>query len=160
MFFIDTSREFANHEVPWTLFEKDQIHPNLKGSMVMVDCIRKRISLSERKQALRSFISKPATPYSRQMSYAESAARPPNTSRISQTKYGDEMLDDPAAVKSGNSSTHTTNHTYTILTIPVCTSRRQCLVAKILSSMDASSPPSVSTSNAPVLSTMHGQRLV
>jgi hypothetical protein len=108
--------------MPGTLFERDNIHPNLKGTMAIVNCIRKKIALSERKQSLRNFISKPATPYSKHVSYAQSVDTPEGGERC-QKKSGNTQpenrpsraVDDVRSAQNlvfRNSSTNVPNHSY------------------------------------------------
>jgi hypothetical protein len=40
VYYVNTLREFTSHTSLQALFERDQIHPNTKGSMVMTLCIR------------------------------------------------------------------------------------------------------------------------
>ena len=71
--YIDTAAAFLNHDEVWALFEEDGVHPNGKGTMVMMNCIRRKIQQLGQKHSFRNFISKPATPNS--LSYADCAAR-------------------------------------------------------------------------------------
>ena len=73
IFFIDISRDFVNDRTPWSLFNQDRIHPNVRGTSVMINSIRRKFELHSRKHSLRCFVNKPATPHS--VSYADSLTR-------------------------------------------------------------------------------------
>jgi lysophospholipase L1-like esterase len=69
VYYIDLFSAFLNQTSPsWELLEKDGLHPSLKGTIVMMSCIQRKIQLHDRQSARHKFISKPATPSS--MSYA------------------------------------------------------------------------------------------
>ena len=66
VYFINNAVAFQNHNSPWSLFEKDGVHPNQMGTQVMIQNIRKK--LQQQQRAYHQFTSKPATPTS--LSYA------------------------------------------------------------------------------------------
>lgn len=68
--YIDTCTEFLNHDTPWTLFDKDGIHPNTRGNITMVSIIRKKLQSSHRQP--RTWSRKLANTVD--LSYADSVA--------------------------------------------------------------------------------------
>jgi predicted house-cleaning noncanonical NTP pyrophosphatase (MazG superfamily) len=46
--YVDISAAFSDHETPWVLFEEDGIHPNVKGTIVMMSSIRKKLQFHKR----------------------------------------------------------------------------------------------------------------
>lgn len=80
VFYIDISTTFLNQDHIWSLFDDDKIHPNAKGTAVMMNCIRRKVQQLDQQHSLRTFISKPATPST--LSFAEC---------VSASKSADQM---------------------------------------------------------------------
>ena len=76
VYYVNTMSAFLNDELPWSLFERDHVHPSKKGITLLMDTIRRKVESQQ--PSFRQFTSKPATPST--LSYARCVAQGPMTS--------------------------------------------------------------------------------
>jgi lysophospholipase L1-like esterase len=84
VFYINTYFVFQNHDAPWSLFERDRLHPNIQGAQILMNTLRRKLHVNP---TFHQFTSKRATPRTSDHLYAERATTDPRSQSSTQRTW-------------------------------------------------------------------------